>query len=539
MKNSELWRALGRNTIISMVLFGALLGLLWLAEMIFPSMTLLKWHDKWHDPAWVVGIPASIIGVAYILTIRDPHNYTGFYAGIIMSILLGIQFILQGGYDSAFLFFLVFIPFQMMSIYKWSRNKEEGGASFEPKFLDTPRLVMSIAMLVIITAGDYVLSTFALMHDGLTDNMPVKILNGLLISSSFLANYWLIYRKTDSWIYWFIYSVAGIGLFIILGNVFSIVLFTFFLVINSMAGLAWIKGTSKENLNWVKIEPAQLMDFLLAKMGGMAKSSVKQLLGQRRVKVGNAIQTRHDFALKKGDVVTVSSGRGNSQLTHPKLKIVYEDDDLIVVNKQPGLLTVAATPGSSETTAYSILRAYVKKQNARAGIYVVHRLDRETSGLLVFARSEELQHYMREYWRELVTERTYIALAEGVLKPAEGKITTWLTEDKRNAVVYSSPVDDGGDIAITNYKTLRSSADGQYSLVELHLETGRTNQIRVHLASKGCPVVGDRKYGHGNEYSPIDRLCLHAKVLAFIHPVTEKTVRFESPVPKEFNRVLV
>ena len=311
-------------------------------------------------------------------------------------------------------------------------------------------------------------------------------------------------------------------------------------------------------------EGGQLMDFLMAKMGGMARSSVKQLLGQRRVKVGNAIQTRHDFMLKAGDIVTVSSGRGNSQLTHPKLRIVYEDDDLIVVNKQPGLLTVAATPGSSETTAYSILRAYVKKQNARAGIYVVHRLDRETSGLLVFARSEELQHYMRQYWRELVTERTYIALTEGVLSPREGKITTWLTEDKRNAVVYSSPVDDGGDIAITNYKTLKttttpphpspqgresgsrhfSSLEGRsggvtYSLVELHLETGRTNQIRVHLASKGCPVVGDRKYGHGNESSPIGRLCLHAKVLAFIHPVTEKTIRFESPVPKEFNRVLV
>lgn len=285
------------------------------------------------------------------------------------------------------------------------------------------------------------------------------------------------------------------------------------------------------------------MEFLISKMGGMTKSSVKQLLGQRRVKVGNVVQTRHDFALKTGDVVTVSSGRGNSQLTHPKLKIVYEDDDLIVVNKQPGLLTVAATPGSSETTAYSILRAYVKKQNARANIYVVHRLDRETSGLLVFARSEELQHYMRQYWRELVTERTYIALAEGILEPREGKITTWLTEDKRNAVVYSSPVDDGGDIAITNYKVLRTAkGDGLeakgYSLVELHLETGRTNQIRVHLASKGCPVVGDRKYGHGNESSPIDRLCLHAKVLEFIHPVTEKKVRFESPVPKEFNRVL-
>ena len=296
-------------------------------------------------------------------------------------------------------------------------------------------------------------------------------------------------------------------------------------------------------------EPAALMDFLIAKMGGMAKSSVKQLLGQRRVKVGNAVQTRHDYALQPGDTVTVSSGRGNSQLTHPKLRIVYEDDDLIVVNKQPGLLTVAATPGSSETTAFSILRAYVKKQNARAGVYVVHRLDRETSGLLVFARSEQLQHYMRQYWRDLVTERTYIALAEGVLTPPEGKITTWLTEDKRNAVVYSSPVDDGGDIAITNYKVLKNSKHDvgannsqvstvNYQLVELHLETGRTNQIRVHLASKGCPVVGDRKYGHGNESSPIDRLCLHAKVLEFIHPVTEKKVRFESPVPKEFNRVL-
>ena len=114
-------------------------------------------------------------------------------------------------------------------------------------------------------------------------------------------------------------------------------------------------------------EPAQLIYFLIAKMGGMARSSVKQLLGQRRVKVGNAVQTRHDFMLNAGDVVTISSGRGNSQLTHPKLRIVYEDDDLIVVNKQPGLLTVSATPGSSETTAYSILRAYVKKQNARAG----------------------------------------------------------------------------------------------------------------------------------------------------------------------------
>lgn len=249
MKHAHLLRALGRNVLISIVLFAALLGLLWLAEWLFPSLTLLKWHD----PAWVVGIPASVIGVAYILTVRDPQNYMGFYAGIIMSILLGIQFLLQEpkGIDSAFLFFFVFIPFQLMSIYKWSRNKEDGGASFEPKFLDTPRLMLSIALLVFITLGDYLLATYAFQRNGLLDNMVIKLLSGLLISSSFLANYWLIYRKTDSWIYWIIYSLAGIGLFIIIRNPFSIVLFTFFLVINGSAGLAWLKMTKPENMGWL------------------------------------------------------------------------------------------------------------------------------------------------------------------------------------------------------------------------------------------------------------------------------------------------
>ena len=248
MKNAHLWRALGRNTIISIILFGALLGLLWVAELLFPSVTLLKWHD----PAWIVGIPASIIGVAYILTVRDPQNYTGFFAGIVMSVLLGVQFILQGGYDSAFLFFCVFIPFQMLSIYKWSRKREDGGASFDPKFLETPRMIISVMMMLCITAGDYIMATYAFHHDGLLDNILVKVLNGLLISSSFLANYWLIYRKTDSWIYWILYSIAGIGLFIILGNIFSIVLFLFFLVINTMAGVALIKGTKPENYGWLK-----------------------------------------------------------------------------------------------------------------------------------------------------------------------------------------------------------------------------------------------------------------------------------------------
>ena len=289
-----------------------------------------------------------------------------------------------------------------------------------------------------------------------------------------------------------------------------------------------------------------LMDFLQAKMGGMAKASIKQLLSQRRVTVNNAIQTRHDTPIRRGEIVVIASGRGNVELRHPKLRVVYEDDALIVVEKKNGLLTVPVKADSKETTVFSILKEYVRKQSHRNTVHVVHRLDRETSGLLVFAKSPELQEYMRTYWRQLVTKRSYVALVEGKLEKNEGKITSWLTEDSRTALVSSSPVDNGGQLAITNYKVLKESAlqtdeadlKTEYSLVELNLETGRTNQIRVHMASIGHPVVGDRKYGNGNESSPIDRLCLHARVLEFIHPMTEKKVRFEAPMPKEFTRVV-
>ena len=294
-----------------------------------------------------------------------------------------------------------------------------------------------------------------------------------------------------------------------------------------------------------RVETAtELMPFLLSKLGGMTRTSVKQLLSQRRVTVNAGIQTRHDTPLKAGDKVQVLQGRGNVELRHPKLRIIYEDDALIVVEKKNGLLTVPYNPKSSEMTAYSILKDYVRKQSNRNTVHVVHRLDRETSGLLVFAKSPELQEYMRTYWRQLVTKRTYVALVEGKLAQKEGKITSWLTENPHTAMVSSSPVDNGGQLAITNYKVLQELESGlenpesEISLVELNLETGRTNQIRVHMASLGHPVVGDRKYGHGNDSSPIDRLCLHARVLEFIHPMTEKKVCFETPLPKEFSKAI-
>ncbi len=294
---------------------------------------------------------------------------------------------------------------------------------------------------------------------------------------------------------------------------------------------------------------ADLLSFLMNAVG-TTRTNAKRLLQRRLVSVNGVVVSQFDTPLQTGDKVTIRNGQGAAELHHPKLRLVYEDDHLIVVEKKNGLLSVPSAVGSSETTAYSILRAYVRKQNARAGVFVVHRLDRETSGLLVFAKSAELQHYMREYWRQIVTCRTYVAVAEGVFDKKQGQIRSWFTEDKRNAMVYSSPVDDGGDLAITNYEVLKETANtslplpnkGGLSLVELHLETGRTNQIRVHLASIGHPVICDRKYGHGNDtvlakallQKKTDRLCLHARVLEFIHPVTEQTLHFETPVPKSF-----
>ncbi len=272
------------------------------------------------------------------------------------------------------------------------------------------------------------------------------------------------------------------------------------------------------------------MSFLLFSMGGMKRTSVKSLLSHRCVYVNGHIETQYNMPLKEGDKVEVHNKEVNHQLQHPKLRVVYEDADLIVVEKKPGLLTVTARQGSNETTVFSILKHYVRQVNPRAGIYTVHRLDRETSGLLVFAKSKELQEYMRTYWHDLVTKRTYVALAEGVLDKQDGTITTWLTEDNKTTMVYSAPFDNGGKKAVTHYHVVKNNE--HYSLLELNLETGRTNQIRVHLASIGHPVVGDRKYGSGQQ-PPIDRLGLHARILEFINPVTEQTLHFETPVPRD------
>ncbi len=276
-------------------------------------------------------------------------------------------------------------------------------------------------------------------------------------------------------------------------------------------------------------EPFELMTFLLAKMGGMSRNSVKSLLAHRQIMVNSKITTLFNQALQPGDLITVNSSRGNIELKHPKLKIIFEDEYLIVVEKKEGLLTVIAGD-SEETTAFSILKNHVKKSSPTNRIYTVHRLDRETSGVIMFAKNREVQQTLQENWHRIITRRIYVAVVEGTVEKEEDTIVTWLSENEKSLKIHSSNSDNGGQQAITHYRKIKSNEN--YSLLEIELETGRKNQIRVHMQGIGHPIIGDKKYGAG--ISPINRMGLHARLIAFYHPVTTEVVSFETPVPRNF-----
>lgn len=279
-------------------------------------------------------------------------------------------------------------------------------------------------------------------------------------------------------------------------------------------------------------ENSILMDFLLAKMGGMKRNSVKSLLSHRQVAINGKITTQFDAPLKPGDKVTINHSHGNLELEHPKLRIIYEDEVLIVVEKSDGLLTVTTGSGM-ETTVFSILKNYVKKSSPANKIYTVHRLDRDTSGVLVFAKNRDVQHILRDNWHEIVTKRLYAAIVEGQVEKANDQIISWLKENEITQKIDSSFFDNGGKQAVTRYQ--RKKVNDQYSLLEVELETGRKNQIRVHMQSIGHPIVGDRKYGSTSNFS---RLALHAFLLEFYHPVNGKLITFETSIPKDLLRLM-
>lgn len=289
---------------------------------------------------------------------------------------------------------------------------------------------------------------------------------------------------------------------------------------------------AKANINSFNVtEHSELMDFLIKKFSGISRTSVKSLLAKRQVMVNNKITTQYNVELRPGMKVQVSKDKGKKEFTSHLLKLVYEDPYLIVIDKREGLLSIG-TDKQKERTAHSILNEYVQRSGKQHRVFIVHRLDKDTSGLMVFAKDEKTKFTLQDYWDEIVKDRRYVAVVSGEVEKDFGTITSWL-KDNKVYVTYSSMSNNGGDKAITHYKTIKRG--NGYSLVELELETGRKNQIRVHMQDLHHPVIGDVKYGDG--INPIGRLGLHAFKLCFYHPVTGDLLEFETPYPNSFKKL--
>lgn len=276
----------------------------------------------------------------------------------------------------------------------------------------------------------------------------------------------------------------------------------------------------------------RLLATLFELMPEQSKTTVKSYLSHRQVVVNGCITTQFDMPLAVGDTVTLNLGRATEACNHPMVKIVFEDEHFIVIEKRNGLLSVA-TDKQIMRTAYSILSEHVKKEDPRNKIFVLHRLDRETSGLMMFAKNEEVKVQVQANWEQTVVERKYYAVVEGIIEQEEGVISTYLTESKA-LKVYATNREDG-KIANTVFRVLRRSVRKELTLLELELETGRKNQIRAHMEYVGHPIVGDKKYG--SKQALIGRVALHAGVLSFIHPVTGERHDFSTPIPSKFTKL--
>lgn len=293
-----------------------------------------------------------------------------------------------------------------------------------------------------------------------------------------------------------------------------------------------MRREQKNNTLTFKVkEETELLPFLMKAMNGISRNRAKALLVNRLVLVDNIITTHALARLVPGQTVILDRSKQKMAFRSNDLGVVYEDPYLLVIDKRAGLLSMSNN--TRQQTVQTVLNRYLEKGGSRCTSHLVHRLDRDTSGLMVYAKDVKTQRSLVEGWQQLVTDRRYVALVSGELEKDQGMIKSWLTEDK-HFVTHSSPVDNGGKLAITHYKVLRSAKG--YSLVELELETGRKNQIRVHLSDMGHPIVGDFKYGSSDE--SLLRLGLHAYLLAFRHPVTGKYLRFETPVPDSFEKLM-
>lgn len=280
-------------------------------------------------------------------------------------------------------------------------------------------------------------------------------------------------------------------------------------------------------------EPIGLMELLMRSLTDVKRNDVKKWLKYGHLKVNGKVIKAFDAPISADDEVLLNLTRPWTVFNHKLIDIVYEDEDVIVIEKGYGLLSVATHSKKREDNAYDILRNYVKSVNPSNKLWVVHRLDRHTTGLMMFAKSEKAHDVLRHNWNNLILERLYYALVEGDFNPPQGFIKSYLAEDSRHNV-FSTDIPGEGRLAVTNYET--ESRGKGLSLVRFSLDTGRKNQIRVHASEAGHPIAGDTKYGAQTD--PLKRLALHAATLRFAHPITKRDMNFRSPVPATFYKAL-
>lgn len=277
--------------------------------------------------------------------------------------------------------------------------------------------------------------------------------------------------------------------------------------------------------------PAELLPFVTENLPEIKRTRLKQILAHNQIAVNGNPVSQFNHPLQPGDTVSVNFTREFQVFYNRRLKIVYEDDDILVVNKGYGLLSMG-NDKVKDGTAYSILKDYLKRKDPRNKIFIIHRLDRDTSGLMMFAKNEKAKEAMQHNWNNMVLNRKYVTVVEGDVEEPHGVVRSYLGETSQFEV-FSTDDPSQGKLAVTRWTRLKEGSE--YSLLEVELDTGRKNQIRVHMKDIGHPISGDRKYGA--EASPIHRLALHARTLRFIHPVTRREMLFETPVPSSFIRL--
>ena len=278
-------------------------------------------------------------------------------------------------------------------------------------------------------------------------------------------------------------------------------------------------------------QPDKLLNFVMHCLDGISRNKAKSILAHGGVTVDDQVQTHVDFPLDEGCIVKIRRHARPSSANNPHYRILYEDKWIVVVDKQQGVLSMPVGAGSLNMK--TLLDRHFAETRQRCTAHVVHRLDARTSGIMVYAKSVDVQQQMTADWHATIIDRRYVAVVEGVMEEPQGKVESWLHDTDR-MVVVSSPVDDGGKWAATEWELVEQAE--QRALLFLHLLTGRKNQIRVHMADIGHPVVGDGKYGHQDD--PGNRMCLHAFRLAFHHPVTGEALYYETPIPRYFGTAL-